>query len=215
MSWNADRYEIVKHDNAREIFGQEFRFLSAVLVLAGAGLALFSGDFFRIMTDPQFYPASSIVPLLAAAGIVRIYAMFSNFGIMFAERTVHIAQASWLKVIVASAGYVLLIPQIGVYGAALTLLASNVVEFYWINRYATRWYDMGLQWANAGAMLSAGTVCVMVGMLMPVGEPEWLLVRLVCYGCLVAVLYWMPVWEETDRELMKAGFRKITAFAVR
>ena len=215
MSWNADRYEIVKHDNAQEIFRQVFRFLSAVLVLIGAGLALFAGDFFRVMTNPQFYPASSIVPLLTAAGIVRIYSMFCNFGIMLDERTRHIAEASWLKVIVASAGYVLLIPYIGVYGAALTLLCSNVIEFWWINRCATRCYDMGLQWGTVGAMLSAGTISVMVGMLMPVGEPVWFLLRLVLYGCLVAVIYRMLVWEVADRELMKAGFRKITAFAKR
>lgn len=215
MSWNADRYEIVKHDNAREIFRQVFRFLSAVLVLTGAGLALFAGDFFRIMTDPQFYPASNIVPLLVSAGIARIYAMFCNFGIMLDERTRHIAEGSWLKVIVASAGYVLLIPYLGVYGAGLTLLVSNLVEFYWINRCATRCYDMGLQWATAGAMLSAGAVCVMVGMLVPVGEAEWFFVRLVCYGCLVAAIYRMLIREETDRELMKAAFRKITGLIVR
>jgi O-antigen/teichoic acid export membrane protein len=215
MSWNADRYEIVKHDNAHEIFRQVFRFMSAVLVLAGAGLALFAGDFFRIMTDPQFYPASSIVPLLAAAVIVRIYAMFCNFGVMLGERTVHIAQASWLKVVVASAGYILLIPAIGVYGAALTLLASNLVEFYWINRYAIRYYDMQLPWKSAGAMLAAGVVCVVTGISLPVGEPVWLLARLLCYGFLVAVIYLMPVWEDDDRALMKSGFRKFTALRTR
>jgi O-antigen/teichoic acid export membrane protein len=215
LSWNADRYEIVKHDNARDIFRQVFRFLTAVIILAGAGLALFADDFFRVMTDPQFYPAASIVPLLVVAVIVRIFSLYCNFGIMLNEKTRHIAEASWLKVIVASAGYVLLIPYIGVYGAALTLLMSNVVEFYWINRCAARCYDMELQWTAAGTMLSAGAVCVVVGMLMPVGDPVWFLARLITYGCLAVAIYLMPVWEVADRELMKAGFHKIKAVFAR
>jgi O-antigen/teichoic acid export membrane protein len=184
-------------------------------VLSGAGLALFAGDFFRIMTDPKFYSASNIVPFLVAASIVRIYSIYCNFGIMLKEQTRHIAEASWLKVIIASVGYVFLIPYLGVYGAALTLLVSNIVEFYWVNRCATRCYDMGLQWAAASAMLLSGALCVMIGMLMPVGGPEWFCIRLVCYGCLVAAIYLMPIWEESDRGLLRAGFKKFAAYIVR
>lgn len=215
MSWSADRFEISKHENARGIFGQVFRFLSAALVLAGAGLALFAGDFFHIMTAPEFYPAGSIVPLLVAAVIVRIYTMFCNFGIMLNERTRHIAEASWMKVVVATGGYLLLIPYLGVYGAALTLLASNLVEFYWVNRSATRCYDMGLRWIPAGAMLIAGSVCVVAGILLPVGEMAWFITRLVFFSCLMVVIYRMPVWEDKDRDIMKAGFNKLRGIVVK
>ena len=185
MSWSADRFEISKYENARGIFSQVFRFLSAALVLAGAGLALFAGDFFHIMTAPEFYPAGSIVPLLVAAGIVRINTMFCNFGIMLNKRTRYIAEASWMKVVIASAGYILLIPYLGVYGAALTLLVSNALELYWVNRKATREYDMGLQWMSAGMMMLAGIACVAAGTLMPVGEPEWFVGRMALYVALL------------------------------
>jgi len=215
MSWNADRYEIVKHENASEVFGLVFRFMTALLVLVGVGLAIFAGDFFRIMTDPQYYPAGSIVPLLVAAVIARIYSVFCNFGIMLSERTRHVAEASWMKVVVATGGYLLLIPYLGVYGAALTLLVSNLVEFYWVNRNATRYYDMGLRWIPAGAMLVAGGICVVAGILLPVGDTVWFIARLVLYGCFVAVIYLMPVWEDKDRKMMKAGFNKLRCIIVK
>ena len=215
MSWSADRFVIYKHENAKEVFKQVFRFLSAALVLTGAGLALFANDFFRIMTAPEYYSAGNIVPLLIAAGIVRIYSVFCNFGIMLNERTRHIAEATWIKVIVAIVGYILLIPHIGIYGAALALMVSNLFEFYWINRNATREYDMGLQWMSASVMLFTGATCVATGMLMPVGEPVWFIGRVVLYLGLVAAIYWMPVWENDDRVMMKAGLNKITGLVVK
>lgn len=215
MSWSADRFEIIKHENAREVFSQVFRFLSAALVLIGAGLALFACDFFRIMTDPEYYSAGSIVPLLVAAGIARIYTVFCNVGIMLNERTRYIAEASWIRVIVASGGYILLIPHIGVYGAALTLLGSNLIELYWINRNATREYNMGLQWKPVSSMLAAGVVCVATGMLAPVGETAWFIGRLVLYAGLAAAIYWMPVWQDGDRKMMKSGLNKITGLVVK
>ena len=120
-----------------------------------------------------------------------------------------------MKVIVASAGYLLLVPRLGVYGAALALLVSNLLEFYWINRNATREYDMGLQWMPVVALLAAGAACVAAGMLMPVGVPFWFIVRVVLYVCLAAVIYRMPIWHDSDREIMRTVFNKITGLAAR
>lgn len=215
MSWGADRFEIVKHENARTIFRQVFRFLSAALVMAGVGLALFASDLFHIMTDQEYYSAGNIVPILVAAGIVRIYAMFCNFGIMLNECTRYIAEATWIKVVVSSLGYVLLIPYLGVYGAAIALLVSNLVELYWVNRNATREYDMGLHWKPVGVIFAAGILCIVTGFLMPAGELAWFCARIVLYILFVVLVYKMPVWHDNDRELMKAGIKKITTLVVK
>jgi hypothetical protein len=141
--------------------------------------------------------------------------MFCNFGIMLNERTRHIAEASWLKVIIATGGYLLLIPFLGVYGAAFALLLSNLLEFYWVNRQATRYYDMGLQWKPAGMMLFTGGVFVVAGIMLPVGEPLWFCVRLALYICLVAIIYRMPVWKGNDRDILKSGFSRVIGLVAR
>lgn len=210
LSWSADRFEIAKHENAREVFCQVFRFLSAILILAGVGLALFANDFLRVMTEPVYYAAGSIVPVLVAAVIASVYTVFCNFGIILNERTRYIAEASWIKVIVASGGYIFLIPRIGVYGAALTLLVSNLIQLYWINRSATREYDMGLQWKPVSILYAAGVACVATGMLMPVGELTWFIMRVGLYAGMVVVIYWAPLWQEDDRRMMKLAVSKVS-----
>lgn len=214
MSWSADRFEVFKHENSREVFRQVFRFMSAVLVLVGVGVALFASDILRVMTNPEYYAAGSIVPLLVAATIAYIYKVFCNFGIMLNERTRHIAEASWIKAIVASGGYIFLIPHIGVYGAALTLLVSNLIELYWVNRNATREYDMGLQWKPVGILLATGVACVATGMLIPVGELFSFIMRVALYAALVVMIYWMPLWQGDDRRMMKLAVSKVFGYLI-
>ena len=125
------------------------------------------------------------------------------------------AEASWLKAIIATAGYLLLIPYLGVYGAAGTLLAANIVEFLWVNRHATRAYDMQLGWRPAAMMLVAGTLCVVAGSLLPGGETDAFLARIGLYLALVAALLFMPLWSGDDRRLMKAALETSVRFVLR
>ncbi len=214
-SWNADRYEIVKHKNASDIFNQIFRFVSVVLVLAGVGLALFAADFFHIITSPNYYPAAGVVPLLVIASLVNIYKMFCNFGIMLGEHTRHIAEATWIKVVIVTAGYLVLIPYLGIYGAAFALLISNLFEFYWVNKYARRNYDMNLRWMPINMMFIAGLICVAVGILIPTGVLSWFILRVMLYAGFVFLIFRMPVLHEVDQQILRAGLNKILSYIFR
>ncbi len=204
MSWNADRYEIVKKDNAVAVFQQVFRFLSAAFIIIGIGLSLFANDFFRIMTDAAFYPAGNIVPLLVLAALLRIFTIFCNFGIMLEAKTRHIAESSWLKAGVAVLAYVSLIPPFGVYGAATALLISNLVELFWVDRHASRLYDMQLQWRGVIIMALAGAVLVAGGGLLPAGQWPYFLLRVLGFCLLLGFVYRLPFWTENDRALLAA-----------
>lgn len=211
MSWGADRFEIVKKDNAKEIYEQVFRFMSAALILTGAGLALFANDFFHVMTNPEFYPAGYLVPILILAVISRIYTVFCNFGALYCDRTRIMAEASWIKVIVASIGYISLIPVMGVYGAAIVLTLSNFIELVWVSTRSTKLYDMGLQWGSVTMMLGVAIVYVFSGLLIPEGELTYFWMRFILFCCLVWSIYLLPVWKIKEKDKMRALLSKLTA----
>ena len=202
-SWVADRFEIVKQDNAREVYGQFFRFLGAILLLAGAGLAIFAGDFFHIITDPEFYPAAGLVPILVAGIIIRMFVMFCNFGAVYTGRTRIIAESSWARAVVATTGFLLLIPPLGVYGAALALLVANAVEFAWLYRKSTALYDMELEWRPVLLMAAAATAATMVTQPLPAGRADFLAVRVIVYALLVVGVARLPFWRPDERALIR------------
>lgn len=208
MSWGADRFEIVKHNNAKQIYGQVFRIVSAVIISIAAGLALFSNDFFRVMTSPEFYSAGYIVPLLMIAVLAHIYTIFCNFGALYCDKTSIMAKASWLKAIIASVGYVVLIPYIGVYGAAITLALSGVVELIWVYRQSMELYDMGLRWRTVILSFAAATLCVLIGLMMPQGEFIYFSLRIVLFAILVLGIYFIQLQSADDRDMLKAVRKK-------
>lgn len=209
MSWGADRFEIVKKDNARQVYEQVFRFINAALMLVAVGLALFANDFFWLMTSSEFYPSGNIVPILVFAYLISIYTMYCNFGALYVGKTGVMAQASWLKAIFATVGYLLLIPHLGMYGAASVLLFSNFVEFIWVYKRSSRLYDMGLNWPPVIVMLLVAIACVTAGMLLPTTDILSLFFRLALYASLPVLLYILPLWSPGERSSMRLGIKKI------
>ena len=209
MSWNADRFEIVKKTDAKVIFQQVFNYLSAILILMGAALSIFAYDFFWFMTDPKFYAAGGIVPILMLAYILNIYTMFCNFGIVLEGKTRHIAEASWIKAIFATLGYVALIPYLGIYGAATTLLIANFVELLLINQSAKKLYDMELRWKNIQLMIGWAAFFVVISVLLPYGNIESFLLRIILFAILIVIFYKLPILEQSDRIKIKKVMTRI------
>lgn len=212
MSWMADRFEIVKKDNALEVYGQVFRFMSAVLIVSGVGLAVFANDFFRIMTDPAFYSAGNVVSLLVLATIFQSYTLFCNFGIMLEKKTKYIAEASWYKAAVSLVGYLILIPFIGIYGAALTLVIGNLFELYWTNMRAIKLYDMQLKWWPVVWMMILASICIVLALVLPLDSISYFILRVVLFVLFVLIVYLMPFWHDEDKALMKAVMVKMFVF---
>jgi O-antigen/teichoic acid export membrane protein len=211
MSWAALRFEIVKKENAKEIYERVFRFLGAALFVLGAALSLFAGDLFRIMTKPQFYAAAPIVPVLILATITQIFTVFCNFGIQYRERTKYIAQAAWAKSIFATIGYFALIPHWGVYGAAITLALSNLFELAWIYRHSRRLYDMELRWKPVVQMLGAAVTCVAGGLAVPGGHTTFA-IRVMLFCILMLAIYSMPVWRQGEKGMLGAAISEAIRF---
>jgi len=211
MSWGADRFEVVKKDNARLIFEQIFRYISIVVIMIGGGLALFANDFFRIMTSPEFYPASLVVPILVLAYLFNIGTMFCNFGALYKDKTSIMAHASWIKAIIATIGYLSLIPLAGIYGAAFVLALSNLFEFAWIYHQSKKLYDMELNWWPVLIILVCVSFVVVTGLLLPAGEIIYFALRITLFVALIPILYMLPIWKTDERAMMKAGLKKLKA----
>ncbi len=215
MTWGADRFEIVKKQNAREFYNQVFRFLGAALFLIGSGLALFANDLLQVMTDPKFYPAGGLVPILVLATIIRVITGFCNFGIIYSERTRHIAEAMWIKALAATIGYVALIPYWGPVGAAIAVTIANVFAFAWTYKKSTALYDMGLSWGPVSSMGLIAVLSVVIGALLPVGEMEYFAARVVIYLVMVYLFYRIPSWTEEEKNMMQLPIRKLTGLMVK
>lgn len=215
LTWGVDRFAVAKRDDAQQVFSQVFRYLTVVLVIAAGGICVFAYDLFLIMTSAEFYAAANIVPFLVLMYFTKIYTMFFDFGLHYGEQTKYIAHASLIKSVFATLMWLVLVPQIGAVGTALVVWLSHVVELIMIQRKSSQYYDQGVRWSSVG--LLALPMLAFVGLSFIHLEDQWLGMGMhISFYLLITIgLYFMPVWQDGEREAFKNGFRMLTAKVLR
>lgn len=215
MSWAADQYEVVKREDAKKVFGQIFRLLSFAMILSGTFIAIFVDDLFHVMTSPEFYPAGAIVPILVVAGVINAVRVYCNFGALYGKATRIIAEATWIKAAVSTIFLLLLIPRYGAIGAALALVISGVVEFFWSYTKSRKMYDMELDWRPFIYLFCVAVLAEIVSLAIGSGTIMQFAARVAIAVFLVFVMYVMPIWEEEDKAIFKAWGRKAKGYLTR
>ncbi len=112
-----------------DFFSKVWGSFQAVMFIAGSGVIVFAKPAMKLLTTEEFYTAWKYIPLLS---IAMIFTAFTNFA-----GTVYIvnkkSSISFFTALVGAVSNIilnaLLIPQIGVQGAAIATVASYVIAF--------------------------------------------------------------------------------------
>lgn len=119
-------------------------YVGAALVVA-LGLSLFAPEILRLLTTPPFYGAASVVPLLAPAlFIASLYSFMPGLGI--AKRTGTFAAINLSGALLNLILNVLLIPILGIVGAALATLLGSAAVFVGYAVGSQRLYPVPHRW---------------------------------------------------------------------
>lgn len=138
-TWLPRRFEIARRDDSEFVFARIFTYFFALITLAGLFVSLASRDVIRIMANPSFHDASTVIPLLALANVVFSLHFHLHLGLMLTGHTKYFAFSQLANAIVTVGLNVLLIPRFGAQGAALALLsgysAKNALLYFFCRRY--------------------------------------------------------------------------------
>ena len=206
--WDPMRFEIAKRPDRDAIYGRVFVYMNLLLVTIGVGIALFTKDLLRVMADPSFHAAASLVPILLVAYLLHAWTRFHNLGIFIVEKTQLYSIANWVAAVVSVVGYVLLIPKYHGWGAAIATVIAfavrQVLTYHWSQKL---WY-VKYNWGPVNRlMFVAIVVCVAAQFAPETSLPMSLLIR----GGLV-VVYFGGVWSlniltNADRAFVKRALR--------
>lgn len=137
-----------------------FRYYVAAALVVGLGVSLFAPEILRILTTPTYYGAAVVVPLLVPALILaNLYVFMPGLGI--AKRTTTFAGINLSGALLNLILNFLLIPHLGIVGAALATLVSAAVVFGAYAVGSQREYPVRHQWHRlALAVLAVSLVYV-------------------------------------------------------
>jgi O-antigen/teichoic acid export membrane protein len=124
-------------------------------------LGLFGPELIRALSTPEYLPAASVIPLLAAGVILSQFWVFAP-GLGLAKRTPVIALLNTSAAAVNVALNFLLIPFLGLMGAALATFSASVLTASGYVMLGRRYYHVPYEWPRIAAAVAFGAGALVV-----------------------------------------------------
>ncbi len=124
LGFGSYRFSIMKDANAKELLVKLGTYYVAIITLSAVGICLLAGDAIRLVSEVEYWEAIALVPLLIFATTIGSTNYILTTGILYQKSTRKLVRINLVKSIWILVLDLLLIPFIGVYGAALALVGS-------------------------------------------------------------------------------------------
>ncbi|HVR76473.1 MAG TPA: oligosaccharide flippase family protein, partial [Planctomycetota bacterium] len=125
--WTTLAFEINELPERGEIFERVFKYFVLGLSLVLLGVALFSVPIIKLMTQPAFYEAARLLPILCLAFLFFPLHAFFRLPAMIHKKTGMVATNSLIAAAAACLFNMALIPPYGMYGSAVASVFTYAV----------------------------------------------------------------------------------------
>lgn len=157
-------------DTPREL-ARIFRSFVALALVTCLALALFAQDILTIMTTPDYVPGAVVVPLLAPALLLSSMYIFAP-GLAILKRTAVISVINVCSAALNTVLNFMLIPTMGIAGAATATLVGSVTVFSANMVASQRLYPVPHDWRRLGSAVLVVVLLYVVGRGFPMAD--WL-----------------------------------------
>ena len=142
QTWQPRRFEIYKQEDSEIIFGKIFTYFLVVIFFVGLIISSLTREVLMIMSDPQFWSAYQIVPIIVLATTIFSFHYHLNMGILISKKTKYLAYINFSNGIFIVILNFLLIPKYGIYGAAYATLIAFVYKISLTYYFSSKYYKV-------------------------------------------------------------------------
>jgi O-antigen/teichoic acid export membrane protein len=171
-------------------------------------VSVFAKDVIVILArNPEFWGAWTVVPFLTFARVHRTIGSYFGNGIVMAKKSALMSATSVVILVINIAFLMVLIPMIGLLGAALaaliTVVARNVIWAYYSRKYYNQEFEVARLLKITGI---GGAVFVVALVVILLDLPIWIGIPLrMATIALYPLLLWITrVFDETERSKIRA-----------
>ncbi len=147
-AWMPFAFERMKGKNASKLFARLGTYAFGVLVFVTLVIAGLSEFLVKFMTPETFHGGAKIVPLLVLGMAIQSTSMFISTSLNVSKQTYVYPLATFASVLVSVGGYLLLIPQWGLLGAATGAVLGQLTLVVVLSHFAQRYYAIPYEWAR-------------------------------------------------------------------
>ncbi len=216
LYWGSQEVKIVRQEGGWKIFTRVATYLALGLTSVTVLIVLFIHPVLRIMVTPAFREAGRYAGWIALAYLIRAIGSYFREIFVIEKRTAVDAWVSWSGTVVVLAGYAILIPRLGVWGAVWATLGGFTIRFFCALLVAQRVRRVPYEFSRLAkiAAVSAGVVGVYL-VLQPAGFWMQVMLGVTLTALFVGLLLIAGIVRPEEREYVKAQWRRITKIRAR
>jgi O-antigen/teichoic acid export membrane protein len=210
-AWAPFYYATSRQPDARDAFSRMTTYAIAVLVLLVAGITAVAREVILVMLTPDYLPAVSVLPIVAVAMAMQGIYLLTSIGLNLTSRTEFYPIATMTAAAVGLGSGAVLMPGLGVTGAAIALLLAYVTQAGLAYVFAQRLYPIPYEWLRLARVVGAGVLAALVARALPDMAP---LVGLVARGATSVVVFTGLLWlsgflRATERAFLREKWRRL------
>lgn len=193
-------YDRREMDSVRLYLGISLKYFLLVTIPAVAGLSVLAGPILDLFTTPEFAPGAAVIPFIALSGLLAgVYQIVINVTHLVKKNQFNL----FIHVLAAVSNLalnLLLIPLIGIIGAAIATLISYAITAVVTVLFAFRYIRFDIAWSPLARSVAASAGMAGIVLLIPVSSVQGLLVA-VGSGMAVYVIVMLAIKGLDVKEL--------------
>jgi len=162
--WKPKMFELAEREDAKEIYSTMFTYFLFIEIFLALGISVLIKDVLVIISDPGYHSAYKVVPLILLSYVLWGSYFQVQIGILLKKKTRYIAYVVAVSAVANLALNFLLIPRIGIWGAALSTLASFGITTILTYLVSNRIYQVKYQFARIFKLLALAVVLYLVSL---------------------------------------------------
>ena len=210
-AWTPLFFGMAGEKSAPRSLARVTTYFGAAMAFCTLGLSVAVPPFLRVGTAPEFHSAGRIVPLICLAYALGGMANCLGSGLVVSHRVRLIALFSTLSAIANLALNFLLIPPLGMYGAALSTVIAFAGQLWGILYALSKYYPLPLEWGRLAGVTFAALVPLGGSFALPALPLIWDIparLALLALFPILVILMRLPEAEEVARlRLLLPGLR--------
>ena len=214
QGWNPHAIQAYESDEAwaRQLFPRMLTYILAGFGLLAVGLTVFADELITFLASSAFAEAATAVLPLAVGMLAYATTQVTAGGISLTKRTLWLALYSWMAALINLGLNLVLIPPLGMLGAAWATAAAYVFLTIAYAITSHRLWPLTYDWRRGTTILALTSVALLGSPLLPaadLGDPVmWVVanaVKLIYCAALLAAMFWLGGLDRAELNRLRLG----------
>ncbi len=170
MSYQPRRFEIMRREDARQVYSDILTYFFVIICTLGLGLAMLSKEIILLMTSEEFHSAAKYIPLIVLSMIVFSLRYHFDLGILIKKKTKYLAYINGGVGVCNIALNMVLIPHFKVFGGIISIFICYVLASFLRLYFSRKLYDLYFDYLKLCAIITLCVAMYFISVVTPIDQ---------------------------------------------